>query len=61
MMMQDACDIAQKCGVKDLWLTHYSPSMPFPSIYEKVLKEIYPNVKISQDGQSCVLVFEEET
>ncbi|EFC05965.1 putative ribonuclease Z [Bulleidia extructa W1219] len=61
MMMQEACDIAQKCGVKDLWLTHYSPSMPFPSIYEKMLKEIYPNVKISQDGQSCVLVFEEET
>ena len=28
---------------------------------EKILKEIYPNVKISQDGQSCVLVFEEET
>ncbi|QRG86222.1 ribonuclease Z [Bulleidia sp. zg-1006] len=60
MMMQEACDIARKCQVKQLWLTHYSPAMPFPKMYEDELKAIYPNVKISGDGQNCILRFEEE-
>ncbi len=58
MMMQEACTLAKKCQVKELWLTHYSPSMPFPEDYEDELKKIYPTVKISHDGQNKILRFE---
>ena len=55
MLMQDACDIAAKANVKRLWLTHYSPAEKEPSVYEEELKELFPEVVITEDGAKLTL------
>ena len=60
MMMQEAARIAQKAGVPELWLTHYSPAMPKPDLYLEELKAIFANTVIARDGRSVELRFEED-
>ena len=55
MLMQDACDIAVKANVKRLWLTHYSPAEKEPSVYEEELREIFPQVTVTEDGAKITL------
>lgn len=51
MLMQDACRIAKAANVKRLFLTHYSPANPEPWQYEEELRQIFPDVVISRDGE----------
>lgn len=60
MTMQEACVLAKKAGVKELWLTHYSPSVGKPWIYKSELKTIFENVHMGRDGRSTSLKFEDE-
>ncbi len=60
MLMQDACEMAKKAGVPELWLTHYSPAVNRPQDYEEALREIFPGVVVSKDGRTKELNFEEE-
>lgn len=55
MLMQDACEIAKKAGVKRLWLTHYSPAEKDPAVYEDELREIFPDVVMTDDGRKLSL------
>ena len=55
MLMQDACRLAQKAKVKELWLTHYSPAEPDPGIYKNTLIKLFSQVKISKDGRKTTL------
>ena len=55
MLMQDACRLAEKACVKELWLTHYSPAEKHPENFEKELKKLFPNVIISKDGEKKTL------
>lgn len=55
MLMQDACEIAKNAGAKRLWLTHYSPAMEEPEIYENELKELFADVVVSKDGEKISL------
>lgn len=55
MLMQDACGIALRAGVKRLWLTHYSPAETEPELHEEELKNIFENVSISRDGDKITL------
>ena len=55
MLMQDACRLASEAGVKELWLTHYSPAEKHPENFEKELKKLFPNVLISKDGEKKTL------
>ena len=55
MLMQDACTLAKRAEVKELWLTHYSPAEPEPKVYKEELRRIFPRVKISKDGQKTVI------
>ncbi len=55
MLMQDACALALKANVKELWLTHYSPAEKHPEAYQEELQKLFPNIKISTDGESAVL------
>ena len=57
MMMQEAAMTAAAANVKELWLTHYSPSMPDPHIYEEQVKEIFADTVISHDGQHKDLAY----
>ncbi|MBR1738809.1 MAG: ribonuclease Z [Ruminococcus sp.] len=55
MLMQDACRLAASAGAKRLWLTHYSPAEPDPTVYRRELERIFPGVVISRDGERCDL------
>ena len=57
MMMTEACEIAKINNPEELWLTHYSPSVIKPSIYQKNLSIIFKNVKIVKDGEKKQIMF----
>ena len=59
MTFYEAAELAKEAEVKELWLTHYSPSLPNPKAYAKEVKEIFPNTVISKDGRTVDLLFEE--
>ena len=60
MMFQEAAKIAAKAEVKELWLTHYSPSLPRPEFYMEEVQKIFSNTVPGKDGKSVELGFEEE-
>lgn len=51
MVFSQSADIAARSGSKELWLTHYSPSLPNPKAYEKQVRSQFGNTVISKDGQ----------
>ncbi len=55
MLMQDACGLAAKANAKMLWLTHYSPAEKHPENFEAELLNLFPQVKISRDGEKLEL------
>lgn len=59
-MMQETAFLAKEANVKQLWFTHFSPSMHDPYIYEEEMKQIFENCVISKDGQRIDLNFPEE-
>ncbi len=61
MTFPEAATLAKEADVKELWLTHYSPSLNYPSEYIKAAKRIFPNTVAAKDGQSIELLFEGET
>ena len=59
MTFYEAAKMASKAGVKELWLTHYSPSLVNPAEYLPETKKIFQNVVAAEDGRSATLKFEE--
>lgn len=60
MTFQEAAVLARDAGVKELWLTHYSPSLIRPEDYMGKVRDIFPNAFPGKDGKSVELNFEEE-
>jgi ribonuclease Z len=61
MTMEEAARLARDAGdCRALWLTHYSPSMPYPAQYKEAVQKIFANTVISKDGQKTDLAFAEE-
>ncbi|MGN0132419.1 MAG: ribonuclease Z [Lachnospiraceae bacterium] len=60
MTFYEAADIAAQAGPREMWLTHYSPSLTRPEEYMKEVKRIFPGAYAARDGQSVELDFEEE-
>ena len=59
-MMYETAAIAAKANVRQLWLTHYSPSMIDPDQYADQVKAIFANTVIAHDGQRTDLNFIDE-
>ncbi len=59
MTFYEAAEMAKSAEVRELWLTHYSPSLPKPDLYKKETREIFKNTVISKDGQCTDLMFED--
>ncbi|MGN0327374.1 MAG: ribonuclease Z [Lachnospira sp.] len=59
MTFYEAAELARKARVKQMWLTHYSPSLVRPGDYINNIKHIFENVVASTDGQSVTLEFED--
>lgn len=61
MLFSEAAQLAADAGgVKELWLTHYSPSLPNPKAFRDVARAIFPNTHTPRDGWFKTLAFEEE-
>ena len=59
MTFYEAAELAKKANVKELWLTHYSPSLARPNEYMDEVRKIFKNTVAGKDKMSVELVFEE--
>ncbi len=60
MTFYEAAAMAKEANVRELWLTHYSPSLVRPQDYTKQVQEIFPNTVVPKDRWTTTLLFEEE-
>lgn len=58
MTFYEAAQLAKDAEVKELWLTHYSPSLTRPEEYMDEVRKIFPEAKPGKDKMSVELVFE---
>ena len=60
MTFYEAADMAKRANVKELWLTHFSPSLVRAEEYMPEVRSIFENSKLGKDGKSVELMFEED-
>lgn len=59
MLFTEAARLAAEAGgVKELWLTHFSPSLPNPKAYRDAARAIFPQTEVPRDGWQKELKFE---
>ena len=59
MTFEEAGRLAKQAGVKELWLTHYSPALNRPEQYIEDVRQIFQNAYPGKDKKSLELNFEE--
>ncbi len=59
MTFQEAAKLARGAGVRELWLTHYSPALVRAEDYMKDVRRIFPAAFAGKDGKSTDLCFDE--
>lgn len=57
MIFSEAARLAEQAHARELWLTHFSPSIADPSVYEEAVRSLFPNTIIGQDGMRKNLKF----
>lgn len=60
MTFYEAANLAKDANPKEMWLTHYSPSLVRPEEYMDEVRSIFPNAVAARDGRTVSLGFEEE-
>ena len=60
MTFYEAADMAKRAEVKELWLTHYSPSLPNPKAYVKEVTAVFARTIVAKDGRTTDLMFDGE-
>ncbi|MCI9547497.1 MAG: ribonuclease Z [Lachnospiraceae bacterium] len=60
MTFKEAATLARNAQVKEMWLTHYSPSLVWPEEYIPAARKIFPNTIPGKDGKSVELAFEDD-
>ena len=58
MTFYEAAQLAKDAQVKEMWLTHYSPSLTRPEEYMDEVRKIFPRAKAGKDKMSVELAFE---
>ena len=58
MLVSEACGLAKRANVKELWLTHFSPSMTDPEEYSDFANKIFPNTVMGYDRINKTISFE---
>lgn len=58
MTFYEAAHLAKDAQVKEMWLTHYSPSLTRPEEYMDEVRRIFPEAKSGKDRMSRELAFE---
>ncbi len=59
MTFYEAARIAKAANVKEMWLTHYSPSLTHPEEFMDEVREIFPHAKAGKDRMTAELNFPE--
>ena len=59
MTFYEAAKLAKQAKVRELWLTHYSPSLIRPEEYIQEVRKIFPNAVAARDGRSVDLLFQD--
>ncbi|MDO5541599.1 MAG: ribonuclease Z [Eubacteriales bacterium] len=60
MTFLEAAKLAKSADVKELWLTHYSPSLAYPEDFMPQVRKIFSNAQPGKDCKSVELLFDEE-
>lgn len=60
MTFYEAAELARRARVRELWLTHFSPSLVRAEDYMGKVKEIFADASLGKDGKSVELLFEED-
>ncbi len=60
MTMEEAARLAEKSGCGELWLTHYSPALPDPSVCFAEALAVFPNTVLSRDGETKTIRFADD-
>lgn len=60
MTFLEAADMAKRAQAKQLWLTHYSPSLVKPEEFMGGVRKIFPEAIAAKDGRTMDLMFEED-
>ena len=60
MTFYEAAQIAKEANPKEMWLTHFSPSLTRPNDYMEEVKKIFENSYAGKDGKIVELRFEED-
>lgn len=59
MIFYEAAQLAKDADVREMWLTHYSPSLNHPEEYMDEVRRIFPRAIAAKDKRSVELVFED--
>ena len=57
MTFYEAAQLAKEADVKEMWLTHYSPSLNHPEEYMNEVRQIFPRAVAAKDKRSAELLF----
>ncbi len=60
MTFYEAAEIAARAKVKEMWLTHFSPSLVGAENYMPQVRKIFEASSLGKDGKSVELGFEDE-
>lgn len=60
MTFYEAAHLAKRAEVKEMWLTHYSPSLTRPEDFMHEVRKIFPASVAAKDGRTAELVFSED-
>ena len=60
MTMPEAAHLGLAAQPGELWLTHYSPSMPDPAPYIDDVRRIFPRTEAGFDGRRKTIIFSDE-
>lgn len=60
MTFYEAAIMAKEARVREMWLTHYSPSLVRPQDYQDKVREIFPKTIVAKDRRTTTLLFEDE-
>lgn len=58
MLFSEAAEIARAGGVRELWLTHYSPSLSDPREWLEEATRLFPNTRAAHDRMVGTLRFQ---
>ncbi|MGI5836529.1 MAG: ribonuclease Z [Chloroflexota bacterium] len=61
MLFSEAAEIARAGNVRELWLTHFSPSLTDPNQWIDEATRIFPNTRIGYDRMTTTLSFPEDS